>query len=55
MDATTHNALVGGGVELTLAECALIDAKSRANRLGFAVMLLFFRDHGRFPLSVGGD
>lgn len=52
MDATTHNARVGDGVELTLAERALIDAKSRANRLGFAVMLLFFRDHGRFPRAA---
>src|SRR3954470_15400686 len=24
-------------------------AKGRANRLGFAVLLLFYRDHGRFP------
>lgn len=24
-------------------------AKSRANRLGFAVLLLFYRAHGRFP------
>jgi hypothetical protein len=28
---------------------ALIAAKSRANRLGFAVLLMFFRDRGRFP------
>jgi Domain of unknown function (DUF4158) len=27
----------------------LIAAKSRANRLSFAVLLLFFRAHGRFP------
>jgi hypothetical protein len=52
MDATTRNALVGDGIELTLAERALIDAKSRANRLCFAVMLLFFRDHGRFPRAT---
>lgn len=26
-------------------------AKSRANRVGFAVLLVFFRDRGRFPLS----
>jgi Domain of unknown function (DUF4158)/Tn3 transposase DDE domain len=52
MDATTRNALVGDGIELTLAERALIDAKSKANRLCFAVMLLFFRDHGRFPRAA---
>jgi hypothetical protein len=34
---------------LTPADHALITAKSRANRLGFAVLLLFFRERGRFP------
>jgi hypothetical protein len=34
---------------LTPADHALIAAKSQANRLGFAVLLLFFREHGRFP------
>ena len=34
---------------LTPADHVLIAAKSRANRLGFAVLLLFFREHGRFP------
>ena len=29
--------------------CALIAAKSRANRFSFALLLLFFRAHGRFP------
>lgn len=38
---------------LTPADHALIAAKSRANRLGFAVLLLFFREHGRFP--AGGS
>jgi hypothetical protein len=36
---------------LTPADHALIAAKSRANRLGFDVLLLFFRERGRFPLS----
>ncbi len=36
---------------LTPADHALIAAKSRANRLGFAVMLLFFRERGRFSAS----
>ena len=52
MDATTPKATAGisaPGWQLTLAERALIDAKSRAKRLGFAAMLLFFRDYGRFP------
>ena len=35
------------------ADRARIDAKSRANRLGFAVMLLFFRERGRFPRGAG--
>lgn len=34
---------------LTPDDHALIAAKSRANRLGFAVLLLFFRERGRFP------
>jgi TnpA family transposase len=36
---------------LTPADRALIAAKSRANRLGFAVLLLFFRERGRFPVG----
>jgi hypothetical protein len=36
---------------LTSADHALITVKSRANRLGFAVLLLFFRERGRFPRS----
>src|SRR5262249_14825319 len=36
---------------LTPGDHALIRAKSRANRLGFAVLLLFFRERGRFPRS----
>jgi TnpA family transposase len=28
---------------------ALVMAKHQASRLGFAVLLIFFRDHGRFP------
>ena len=34
---------------LTPADALLIAAKSRANRLSFALLLLFFRVHGRFP------
>ncbi len=34
---------------LTPADEPLIAAKSRANRLSFALLLLFFRAHGRFP------
>ena len=51
MDALTREpaGLDGDVWRLTSADRALIAAKSRANRLRFAVMLLFFRDHGRFP------
>jgi hypothetical protein len=34
---------------LTPAERALVMTKNRANRLGFAVLLTFFRERGRFP------
>ena len=34
---------------LTPADHALAVVKGRANRLGFAVLLLFVREHGRFP------
>jgi hypothetical protein len=34
---------------LTPADQMLVMAKSRANRLGFAVLLLFYRACGRFP------
>jgi TnpA family transposase len=37
------------GWALTPAELTLVMAKGRANRLGFAVLLLFYRAHGRFP------
>ena len=37
------------GWRLAPADEPLIAAKSRANRLSFAVLLLFFRAHGRFP------
>jgi hypothetical protein len=36
---------------LTPADRALIAAKSRANWLSFAVLLLFFRERGRFPVG----
>jgi TnpA family transposase len=44
--------LDGGVWHLTSADRALIAAKSRTNRLRFAVMLLFFRDYGRFPRAA---
>lgn len=34
---------------LSSAEQALVATKKRANRLGFAILLTFFREHGRFP------
>jgi hypothetical protein len=34
---------------LTPADQALVVTKNSANRLGFAVLLLFYRTHGRFP------
>lgn len=37
---------------LTPADHLLVAAKSRANRLGFAILLLFFREHGRFPADA---
>jgi TnpA family transposase len=39
---------------LTPAEQALVMAKNSANRLGFALLLLFFRERGRFPPSLVG-
>ena len=39
---------------LTPVDKALILAKSLANRLGFAVLLVFFRDRGRFP-RIGSE
>jgi hypothetical protein len=49
------NALEGSNLSerwtLTPADHVPIAAKSRANRLGFAVLLLFFREHGRFPVG----
>ena len=34
---------------LTPADRALVTTKRRASRLGFAVLLTFFRERGRFP------
>ncbi len=34
---------------LSPAEQALVATKNRANRLGFAILLTFFRERGRFP------
>ncbi len=39
------------GWTLTPADLTLVMAKGRANRLGFAILLLFYRDHGRFPAA----
>ena len=43
----------GGGVEdqwlLVPAERELVITKNRANQLGFAILLTFFRERGRFP------
>src|ERR1700750_2847891 len=56
MDALTREPVSPGGGAwlLTPADHALIAAKSRANRLRFAIMLLFFRERGRFPRSADG-
>jgi TnpA family transposase len=48
----------GGGESTTLwvltpADHALVSEKSRANRLMFALLLLFYRGHGRFPKRSG--
>jgi TnpA family transposase len=37
---------------LTPTEYALVMAKNAANRLGFALLLVFYREHGRFPPSL---
>jgi TnpA family transposase len=53
MDALTSEAALAVGPagewRLSSADGARVAAKSRANRLSFAVMLLFFRERGRFP------
>jgi len=41
-----------GMLDLTLADQPLVEAKRWANRLRFAVMLLFFRARGRFPRAA---
>lgn len=38
---------------LTPAEYRIVVAKKRPNQLGFALMIHFFRTHGRFPKSAG--
>jgi hypothetical protein len=38
---------------LTPPDLALVMTKHHGNRLGFAVLLAFFRDRGRFPRTVG--
>lgn len=47
-----HSVEAPVGWGLTPADESLIAAKSRANRLSFAVLLLFFRAHGRFPRAA---
>ena len=49
MSASVHD---GAAWDLTLADRPLVEAKRWANRLRFAVMLLFFRARGRFPRAV---
>ena len=44
-----HHVEAPDGWTLAAADKPLIAAKSRVNRLPFAVLLLFFRAHGRFP------
>lgn len=44
-----HHVEAPDGWTLTPADAPLIASKSQANRLSFAVLLLFFRAHGRFP------
>jgi len=41
------------GWTLTPTDQPLIAAKSRTNRSSFAMLLLFFRAHGRFPRAPG--
>ena len=45
--------MVDGNAEdqwlLAPAERELVGTKNRANRLGFAILLTFFRERGRFP------
>jgi len=50
MSASVHDA----AWDLTLADRPLVEAKRWANRLRFAVMLLFFRARGRFPRVAQG-
>ena len=40
---------MGDSWTLAPAELELVLTKSRLNRLGFAVLLTFFRERGRFP------
>jgi hypothetical protein len=54
MSASVHDA----AWELTLADRPLVEAKRWANRLRFAVMLLFFRARGcgaRIGWAVGAE
>ncbi len=48
MSASVHD----GAWDLTLTDRPLVEAKRWANRLRFAVMLLFFRARGRFPRAA---
>ena len=48
MSSVVHD----GAWDLTLTDRPLVEAKRLANRLRFAVMLLFFRARGRFPRAA---
>ena len=41
--------MADGSTELAQVERELVMTKNRANRLGFAILLTFFRERGRFP------
>jgi len=50
MDSTIANdSSIAEAWTLTLADQTCVMTKYGANRLGFAVLLLFYRAHGRFP------
>jgi len=49
MKPTPLSTLAPEDAWLTPAEQDFVQARHPANRLGFALLLLFFRQHGRFP------
>ncbi|HUN96749.1 MAG TPA: DUF4158 domain-containing protein [Bradyrhizobium sp.] len=42
-----------GAIDIDAPDLALVMTKHYGNRLGFAVLLAFFRDRGRFPRTAG--